>query len=94
MTRHIPAALLQLVRDRAAGVCEYCLLPQLAQEATFPIDPIVPRAAHSSDVDPKLEKSGSFSSLAIARTQASYERQAQCCAADLKLLETVNGLLA
>jgi hypothetical protein len=31
------------VRDRAHDACEYCLLPQNSQEATFHIDHIVPR---------------------------------------------------
>jgi hypothetical protein len=41
----IPAALSRLVRTRAGDVCEYCLLPQSLQEATFHIDHIRPRSA-------------------------------------------------
>lgn len=33
------------VRHRASDICEYCLLPQFMQEATFHIDHIRPRAA-------------------------------------------------
>jgi hypothetical protein len=40
---HIPTRLAQEVRDRANEVCEYCLLPQNSQEATFHIDHVVPR---------------------------------------------------
>ncbi|XZE18346.1 HNH endonuclease [Pirellulaceae bacterium SH449] len=35
--------LIQEARDRAHDACEYCLLPQRSQEATFHIDHIVPR---------------------------------------------------
>ncbi len=45
MSPHIPAVLVRVVRRRAADVCEYCLLPQSSQEATFHVDHIVPRAA-------------------------------------------------
>ena len=44
MSERIPAALAQFVRDRAAGCCEYCRLPQFTQEATFHIDHILPSA--------------------------------------------------
>ena len=43
MSPHIPTRLAQEVRDRANEVCEYCLLPQKSQEATFHIDHVVPR---------------------------------------------------
>jgi hypothetical protein len=43
MTGHIPIALMREVRTRAAGICEYCRLPQESQEATFHIDHIRPR---------------------------------------------------
>ena len=43
MSPHIPTRLIQEVRDRAGDVCEYCLLPQSSQEATFHIDHVVPR---------------------------------------------------
>jgi 5-methylcytosine-specific restriction endonuclease McrA len=80
MTRHIPAALLQLVRDRAAGVCEYCLLPQLAQEATFHIDHIVPRAAGG----PALAEN-----LALSCVTCSLKKAAQTHAHDPRSRESV-----
>ena len=43
MSPYIPLRLIQEVRDRARETCEYCLLPQSSQEATFHIDHIVPR---------------------------------------------------
>ena len=43
MSPHIPTRLIQEVRHRAREVCEYCLLPQSSQEATFHIDHVVPR---------------------------------------------------
>jgi hypothetical protein len=41
----VPELLRQTVIQRADGRCEYCLLSQFAQEATFHIDHIVPRSA-------------------------------------------------
>ncbi len=38
----IPAALRQLVWDRANGRCEYCRMPQKYDPATFEVDHIVP----------------------------------------------------
>ena len=43
MSPYIPTRLAQEVRERAHDTCEYCLLPQSSQEATFHIDHIVPR---------------------------------------------------
>jgi len=37
------AALIRLVRQRARGRCEYCQMPQAADDATFEIDHIVAR---------------------------------------------------
>jgi hypothetical protein len=42
---YIPASLVRVVRRTAHEACEYCLLPQNSQEATFHIDHIVPRQA-------------------------------------------------
>src|SRR2546425_1283611 len=41
---HVPAHLRRLVIRRAGNRCEYCLLSQTGQEATFHIDPIVPES--------------------------------------------------
>jgi len=37
------AALIRLVRQRANGRCEYCQVPQAADDATFEIDHIIAR---------------------------------------------------
>jgi hypothetical protein len=50
----IPAALADEVRLRAHGLCEYCGLSQLGQEAVFHIDHIVPRAAAGPTVSDNL----------------------------------------
>lgn len=42
------------VRIRAKECCEYCLLPQASQEATFHIDHILPRAAGGETVETNL----------------------------------------
>jgi hypothetical protein len=42
---HIAAALARRVRQRAGDRCEYCLLSQRGQEATFHIDHVEPRRA-------------------------------------------------
>jgi 5-methylcytosine-specific restriction endonuclease McrA len=41
---HIPAAMRRFVIRRAANRCEYCLLSQIGQEATFHIDHILPES--------------------------------------------------
>jgi 5-methylcytosine-specific restriction endonuclease McrA len=41
MTSYIPAALRQLVVERAAGRCEYCRFPQDASFLTFEIDHVI-----------------------------------------------------
>lgn len=45
MSPRIAASLVGEVRSRAQEICEYCLLPQSSQEATFHIDHILPRQA-------------------------------------------------
>lgn len=45
MSPYIPASLIRKVRGRAGEICEYCLLPQSSQEATFHVDHIIPRQA-------------------------------------------------
>lgn len=40
---YIPAALRRLVYERAAGRCEYCLIPESAVFATHEIDHILPQ---------------------------------------------------
>ena len=45
MSEYIPITLARLVRQRAAGRCEYCHFPQECQEAAFHIDHIQPLAS-------------------------------------------------
>jgi hypothetical protein len=44
MSSRISPRLARAVRERAGDICEYCLLPQSSQEATFHIDHVVPRS--------------------------------------------------
>jgi hypothetical protein len=44
MGSRILPRLVRDIRKRARDVCEYCLLPQSSQEATFHIDHVVPRS--------------------------------------------------
>lgn len=48
------AALRRLVRDRAAGCCEYCHLPQHAVESTFHVEHIRARQHGGADVSDNL----------------------------------------
>jgi len=73
ITRHIPVALARLVRERAGDVCEYCLLPQSSQEATFHVDHILPRA---------IQGAGSAENLALACVTCSLKKAARTHARD------------
>jgi len=42
MSSQIPVRLVKLVRERAGDVCEYCVLPQASQEATFHGEHVLP----------------------------------------------------
>lgn len=44
MSFYVPRRLVREVRDRALDLCEFCLLPQDSQEATFHVDHIEPRS--------------------------------------------------
>jgi hypothetical protein len=46
----IPIAFDRRVRHRAGNACQYCLLPQFMQEATFHIDHIRPRASGGTTI--------------------------------------------
>ena len=48
------AALRKLVRERAAGCCEYCHLPQYAVEATFHVEHIRARQHGGADAAENL----------------------------------------
>lgn len=80
MSPYIPVRMIQEVRDRAAEVCEYCLLPQNTQEATFHIDHVLPRhAGGETDV----------SNLALACVTCSLRKAAKLDAVDPQTQQTV-----
>ncbi len=71
MSEYIAKWLSRLVRQRAAGRCEYCHLPQECQEAAFHIDHIQPLAAGGKTVEVNLALACVTCSLAkAARTEA------------------------
>jgi hypothetical protein len=51
-------SLIQLVWTRAAGACEYCLMPQGYYPAPFPIDHIIARQHDGPTVSRNLALSG------------------------------------
>jgi hypothetical protein len=73
LTPGIPAALRQLVVERAGNHCEYCGLPQVGQEAAFHIDHVVPIAAGGPTVE---------DNLALACVSCSLRKAARETAAD------------
>jgi hypothetical protein len=77
---HIPTRLAQEVRDRANEVCEYCLLPQNSQEATFHIDHVVPRR-QGGETD--------SANLALACVTCSLRKGARMFALDPQSQSTV-----
>jgi hypothetical protein len=48
------ATLAQVVRERSAGRCEYCRLPQQATSVPFEIDHIISRKHHGPTVPSSL----------------------------------------
>ena len=80
MSPSIQTRLAQEVRDRAHDVCEYCLLPQSSQEATFHIDHIVPRSEGG-------ETAGA--NLALACVTCSLRKGAKMFAIDSQSKSTV-----
>jgi 5-methylcytosine-specific restriction endonuclease McrA len=77
---YIPAFLERQVRSRAREICEYCLLPQDSQEATFHIDHVVPRAAGGeTEID----------NLALACVTCSLCKSAKQSATDPETQQTV-----
>jgi 5-methylcytosine-specific restriction endonuclease McrA len=70
---HLPAALRRLVIERAGNRCEYCLLSQIGQEATFHVDHVVPVAVGGpTEAD----------NLALACVSCSLRKAARETAAD------------
>jgi len=80
MSRRIPVHLIQLVRRRAKNNCEYCLLPQEWQEATFHVDHIKPLSAGG---ETKLEN------LALACVSCSLRKAARTRARDSRTGKSV-----
>lgn len=68
MSGYIPSQLARDVRDRAGDACEYCLLPQDSQEATFHIDHVDPRTRGGKT---------SFDNLALACVSCSLRKAAR-----------------
>jgi HNH endonuclease len=64
----IPARLRRMVIHRAEDRCEYCLLAQVGQEATFHIDHIIPES-HGGETDED--------NLALACVSCSLRKEAR-----------------
>ena len=71
----IPIELRRLVIRRAGRRCEYCLLAQAGQEATFHVDHIVPQADGGETVE---------SNLALACVSCSLRKGARAAALDVE----------
>jgi hypothetical protein len=54
MSSYIPAALRQIVIERAGRRCEYCLFPQMASFLTFEIEHIVSEKHHGQTIAANL----------------------------------------
>lgn len=81
MTReHIPVALQRRVRERARDRCEYCLLAQRAQEATFHVDHVRPRREGGQTA---------LENLALACVSCSLRKGARLDAEDPETRERV-----
>lgn len=71
--RYIPAALRELVIERAGNRCEYCGLSQEGQAATFHIDHVIPLAAEGPTAP---------ANLALACVSCSLRKAARQVATD------------
>jgi len=69
----VPAHLRRLVIRRAGNRCEYCLLSQAGQEATFHIDHIIPESQGGETHE---------SNLALACVSCSLRKEARQSAVD------------
>jgi hypothetical protein len=72
----VPEPLRQAVIRRADNRCEYCLLSQLAQEATFHIDHVVPQSAGGPTT---------LENLALARVTCSLRKSARQTIVDVDI---------
>ena len=77
----IPAALRRLVIQRAENRCEYCLISQIGQVATFHIDHIIPTVAGGKTV---------AGNLALACVSCSLRKGARQKIEDLETGEIVS----
>jgi hypothetical protein len=75
MSRRIPLGLIREVRTRAGDICEYCLLPQATQEATFHIDHVNPVSRKGATA---------LDNLALACVTCSLRKAARVQARDPK----------
>ena len=73
MSLQIPVRLVKLVRERAGDVCEYCVLPQASQEATFHVDHVLPRSQNGPT---------ELANLALACVTCSLRKAARTMATD------------
>ena len=73
MSLQIPLRLVKLVRERAGDVCEYCVLPQASQEATFHVDHVLPRSQNGPTT---------LANLALACVTCSLRKAARTTAND------------
>ena len=73
MSPQIPVRLVKLVRERAGDVCEYCILPQASQEATFHVDHVLPRSQNGPT---------ELANLALACVTCSLRKAARTAAND------------
>ena len=80
MSQYIPLRLANAVRDRAGDICEYCLLPQELQEATFHVDHVVPLAQKGNTI---------IANLALACVTCSLRKGARIRVRDPKTKRTV-----
>ena len=80
MSPYIPLRLTQEVRARTGEACEYCLLPQSSQEATFHIDHVVPRNEGGETA---------AANLALACVTCSLRKGARMYATDPQTATTV-----
>jgi hypothetical protein len=71
----IPAPLRRQVIHRAANRCEYCLLAQVGQEATFHIDHIVPEAHAGETAEANLALACISCSLRKGARQTGLDKE-------------------
>jgi hypothetical protein len=71
--RRVPAQLRRLVLRRSGSRCEYCLLSQAGQEATFHVDHVTPVAAGGETVADNLALACVSCSLRKGAKQTAFD---------------------